>query len=169
MSYHAKQSWLRFIFAVFLITLLIYVLLFYQLRKYKRLPKKSDIEGTQILIVSDKEFRKDLSVEQSILQKATNFIIQNRSEACSSEKVASYLGVSLRKFQSITRKELKCTPTNFIYLVKLKQAAQYLKNKEGNVSETAYEYGFSDPSYFSKMFKNHFGVSPSMYIDNEEL
>lgn len=33
-----------------------------------------------------------------------------------------------------------------------------------NVSETAYKTGFSDPNYFSKVFKKTFGKSPSDYI-----
>lgn len=36
-----------------------------------------------------------------------------------------------------------------------------------NVSETAYRTGFADPSYFSKTFKKHIGVSPTEYASNQ--
>jgi len=58
---------------------------------------------------------------------------------------------------------MNCTPTNFIWIVKLKLAAKFLINKQGNVSEAAYEFGFSNPSHFSRMFKKHFGVSPKEF------
>jgi AraC-like DNA-binding protein len=39
--------------------------------------------------------------------------------------------------------------------------------KEGNnVSETAYRTGFSDPNYFSKVFRKTYGMSPSDYISS---
>jgi len=70
--------------------------------------------------------------------------------------------------QRITKEEIDTTPTNFIYLVKLNLAAEYLKNHLGNVSETAYEFGFSDPGYFSKLFKKHFGISPLDYQEKND-
>jgi histidinol phosphatase-like enzyme len=79
-------------------------------------------------------------------------------------ELAKNLGLSLRTFQRITREELHVTPTNYIYIVKLNLAADFLKAKAGNVTEAAYRFGFSDPSYFSRQFKKHFGVSPTEYI-----
>jgi AraC-like DNA-binding protein len=49
-------------------------------------------------------------------------------------------------------------------MVKLNLAAEFLKNKKGNVSETAYEFGFSDPGYFSKLFNRHFRITPNDFL-----
>lgn len=43
------------------------------------------------------------------------------------------------------------------------KACELLK-KGYNVSETAYRAGFSDPNYFSKVFRKTFGMSPSDFI-----
>jgi AraC-like DNA-binding protein len=48
----------------------------------------------------------------------------------------------------------------------MKIAAEMLKEKNKTISEVAYDSGFSDPAYFSKTFKNYFGVTPTEYINN---
>lgn len=56
------------------------------------------------------------------------------------------------------------TPNDFIINVKLKKAAQWLiNNPEYNISDITYMLGFSSPKYFSKCFKEQFGISPSGY------
>jgi len=45
----------------------------------------------------------------------------------------------------------------------LKRAAVLLKEKYGNVSEVALEVGFTNPSYFSRMFKKTFSISPAEF------
>ena len=56
------------------------------------------------------------------------------------------------------------TPNDFIINVKLKRAAHWLTNNpEYNISDITYMLGFSSPKYFSKCFKEQFGISPSVY------
>ncbi len=57
------------------------------------------------------------------------------------------------------------TPNEFILSIRLKNAANLLTTQsELNVSEIAYAVGFSTPRYFSRCFREHFGVSPSKYL-----
>lgn len=61
------------------------------------------------------------------------------------------------------------TPNDFILNVRLKKAATWLNNNpEYNISDITYMLGFSSPKYFSKCFKEQFGVSPSVYRKGEE-
>ena len=53
--------------------------------------------------------------------------------------------------------------TQFIRMIKLKRAAQFLDNTDYSISEIVYEVGFTNPSYFTKRFKQQFGVSPKDY------
>ena len=55
------------------------------------------------------------------------------------------------------------TPREFIESIKMKHAAQLLKNGNMRISEVAYELGFNDPKYFTLRFKKQFGQSPSEY------
>ncbi|MDB4591088.1 helix-turn-helix domain-containing protein [Flavobacteriaceae bacterium] len=54
--------------------------------------------------------------------------------------------------------------SNFIKDYRLNQSFQILKNEVGlNIAEVAYKVGFHDPKYFSKQFKNKFGINPSEF------
>lgn len=55
------------------------------------------------------------------------------------------------------------TPKEYLRVVRMKKAAELLLNADVNVSEAAYAVGMSDPYYFSKCFKQQFGMSPSAY------
>ena len=51
----------------------------------------------------------------------------------------------------------------FIRSIRLKRAAQMLKNKTGSVSEIAFQTGFENLSYFTKRFKELFKTTPKDY------
>lgn len=81
----------------------------------------------------------------------------------SPDSLASALMVSKptmnRKIKALTGK----TPMEWVTEYRLNKALQLLQdhNDGKNISEIAYEVGFSDPSYFSKKFKDQFGILPS--------
>jgi AraC-like DNA-binding protein len=64
-----------------------------------------------------------------------------------------------RKLDALTNQ----SPVEFIRTLRLKRAAVMLKEQHGNVSEVALEVGFSNPSYFAKMFKKAFSLTPSEF------
>ena len=53
------------------------------------------------------------------------------------------------------------SPVDIIRLSRLNKAKALLATSGKTVSEIAYEVGFSAPSYFTKCFKDEFGISPS--------
>lgn len=53
--------------------------------------------------------------------------------------------------------------THFMNAVRISSAQDLLKENESTIAEIAYQTGFNDPSYFSKTFLKHTGLSPSKY------
>jgi len=51
----------------------------------------------------------------------------------------------------------------FVRSIRLQKAKYLLETTEFNISELAYNVGFKDPSYFSKLFSKTYGVPPSKY------
>ena len=77
------------------------------------------------------------------------------------ETLADLMGVSrvqlYRKVKTLTGR----TPVDIIRLSRLNRSKVLLETTNKNVSEIAYEVGFTAPSYFTKCFKDEFGISPS--------
>ncbi|MEZ4777388.1 MAG: two-component regulator propeller domain-containing protein [Bacteroidia bacterium] len=62
-----------------------------------------------------------------------------------------------RKINALTGE----SPIRYIQKIRLKKAKELLLTSELNVSEIAYEVGFSDPNYFARAFSKEFGIPPS--------
>ncbi len=62
-----------------------------------------------------------------------------------------------RKIKALTDK----SPVPFIRSVRLYKGKELLQSTEMNVSEVAYEVGFTDPAYFSRVFSKEFNISPN--------
>jgi AraC-like DNA-binding protein len=102
---------------------------------------------------------------QKLLKKALDIVEKNISDPLFGvEKMAEEMGMSRanlhRKLKTITG----FAPSDFIRSVRLKRAADLLRNQTDSVAQIGFTVGFEDQSYFSKSFKKQFGVSPSEYF-----
>ena len=58
------------------------------------------------------------------------------------------------------------SPNKLIVNIRMKMAADMLRENQYTISEIAYQTGFSDPSYFSRVFKSVFQITPKEYQKN---
>lgn len=108
------------------------------------------------------------SLDEKLIEKAIKYVEDNISRSdLSVEELSRALGMSrvhlYKKLLQITGK----SPIEFIRVIRLKRAAQLLRESQLHVSEVAYEVGFNNPKYFSRHFKDEFGVLPSAYQEKE--
>jgi AraC-like DNA-binding protein len=69
-----------------------------------------------------------------------------------------------RKLKALTDQSV----SDFVRTARLKLAANLISGNKLTIKEAAYTVGFRDPKYFSKCFKQQFGVKPSEYHQEEE-
>ena len=106
------------------------------------------------------------SIDEQFIEKVCALIQKNiDNPEYSVEKLSADVGmertVLYRKLNAIAGQ----TPSDFIRSIRLKHAAQLL-NKGYQVGEVADMVGFNTPKYFTKYFKQAFGVTPSQYKTN---
>ena len=100
--------------------------------------------------------------EDSFLIKFREYIEKNLSDSdLSVETIGAELGLSrvqlYRKIKALTGQ----SPVELLRTARLQKGRKLLQTADKTVSEVAYEVGFTAPSYFTKCFKDEFGISPS--------
>ena len=73
------------------------------------------------------------------------------------------VGLSRMQLHRKLKSLVNMSTAHYIREYKLSKAVELLRFEDMNISEVCYACGFSDPSHFSKIFKERFGVSPSSY------
>ena len=107
--------------------------------------------------------------DQHLLQKAIEAIEKHMDDAeFDVNGLAKEIGVSrpvlYRKLPAITDN----TPNEFIRIIRLKRAAQILAKVDLSISDVCHRTGFKTPKYFSKCFRDFFGVLPSEFAKREK-
>jgi signal transduction histidine kinase/DNA-binding response OmpR family regulator len=105
------------------------------------------------------------SADEVFLETVSSVVEENlRDGGFTIDRLADEVGLSRRQLERKLRSLTRLTPHGYVRMMRLKRAAQLLEKRVGNVSEVAYRVGFSDPNYFSRLFRQTFGSTPSDYI-----
>ncbi|MEO6979138.1 MAG: response regulator transcription factor [Mucilaginibacter sp.] len=104
-------------------------------------------------------------IDEPFLKKVYGAIEQNiGNSAFDANDFAKAIGMSraqiYRRIKVVTGYSVK----EFIRITRLQKATTLILSGKQNISEIAYEVGFSSVPYFSSSFSRHFKVSPSKYI-----
>ena len=108
------------------------------------------------------------SVDQQLVDNATAYVennisngeitVETMSEALNMSRVHLY-----KRLTAITGQ----TPSEFIRDIRLRHAERLLRLSQLTVSEVSYKVGINNPRYFSKYFKDKYGMLPSQYKSHE--
>jgi len=104
------------------------------------------------------------SIDKTFINKFHKLVEENLNDSeLNVDDIGKMIGLSriqlYRKIKSLTN----YAPNELVRIIRLKVAANLLLTTEKNVSEIAYEVGFTSPSYFTKCFRDYFNESPSDY------
>jgi len=70
------------------------------------------------------------------------------------------IGLCRSQIHNKIKVETGLSTSIFIRNIRLKKASIFLRNSDLNISEIAYQVGFKDSNYFSKLYKIKYGLSP---------
>ena len=118
------------------------------------------------LIAASLSARGQKPPHSEVVQKLENDILENYPDCGYDLNLfLNALPFSAGYVKKVFKKETGLTPLQYLTDKRLENAASNLamSGGKGNISEIAYQCGFSEPLYFSRLFKRKYGVSPRSY------
>jgi len=109
-----------------------------------------------------------LSMDDAFLRRVWEMVEQNMSDVdFNVEQLASALSMTRSNLHRKIRALTGQSPSQFTRSIRLKRAAEMLAQRSGTVSEIAFDVGFSSSAYFSRCFKEQYGMPPNKYRGTE--
>lgn len=79
------------------------------------------------------------------------------------DQYAQAINLSRSRFCHLFKQTMGCSPHTYILDLRLEHAAEFLLSTDDPISQISYAVGFTDPFYFSRLFKKKFGISPKNF------
>lgn len=95
--------------------------------------------------------------------RAMEFFESHLAERISAGDAARAAGVSVRNLNHLFRSQLRLAPMTVLLNYRLDRACHLLRNSEQSIEQVAESAGFPNRYYFSRMLKQHRGISPAAY------
>ena len=83
------------------------------------------------------------------------------------EEIANRLNIDRRYFYTLFKRKVGTSPKQYLLDYRMNIAASLIKDQNTSVSIAGFSVGYTDIFTFSKMFKKHFGISPTQYAKQQ--
>lgn len=103
---------------------------------------------------------------ESVVSKAKAYIDQNFSKDLSLDDVSRSVNISPYYFSKLFKEEAGENFIEYLTKVRIAHAKELLRDPALSIKEICILSGYSDPNYFSRIFKKQEGVTPSEYRDS---
>ncbi|MCA6067564.1 AraC family transcriptional regulator [Chryseobacterium sp. RG1] len=107
---------------------------------------------------------KNIAKNKSRIGFVVDYIKKNIHQKLSIDSIAKMAYVSKSNFFKMFKDELGTSPNDFILQERINRAKELLAS-QNSIKETAYQTGFSDTNYFTRVFKQLVGITPKNYQD----
>jgi len=110
------------------------------------------------------QFRKIKEITPySKIDQSIHFMNNNINNKLTLRDLASQSKLSVSQYCSLFKKKTSRTPLNYFAHLKIRQASHLLDYSDLKINEIAFQLGFEDPFYFSRLFSKIMGKSPKKY------
>ena len=106
-------------------------------------------------------FRQMLQLRHPVKTDIHRVVEENYTSPISLEELAYLSGRSLSSFKRDFQSIYGETPAKWIREKRLSKARQVLQASQMSIADVAYSLGFENPTHFSRIFKQQYGISPS--------
>ena len=100
------------------------------------------------------------------VRRALDYITLHLNSHLLVEDIAAFAGISAKYLSALFKKEIEMTIADYIEHRRMEEASAMLLYSDFSYAEIADTLSYSSQSYFSKIFKRHFGLTPMQYRKN---
>lgn len=97
------------------------------------------------------------------ITKIIHYIDENLFEILDLEFLADKCNLSVSRFKHLFKEETGIPPSEYIIRKKIEKAQEMMEDSKFSIKDIAYDLGFSSPAYFSTVFKQYNGYSPTFH------
>ena len=112
-------------------------------------------------ITAPKTHLRDINMQ--LQQRMAEYIYANYSEPISLDDIAASGNISRSQCSRLFKQYTSLSPINFLNLHRLEMGRDQLRSTTFSIAEIAQNCGFSDQSYFSRMFVKQYNITPIAY------
>lgn len=115
-------------------------------------------------LIGERELKAE-SVQPDVIMRIKKYIDDNfADEDLSIEKISEIFSYNPKYVSSAFKRKVRVPFTNYITTLRVQKACTLMEQRFTSIKDIAYQCGYSDPLYFSKVFKLRMGLSPKEYI-----
>ncbi|HMR18443.1 MAG TPA: AraC family transcriptional regulator [Sphingobacterium sp.] len=111
-------------------------------------------------------FKEKNEGEGDVVEQAIYFLKANIDSRVGLPEIASSVHLSVSHLSKLFKSRTGYSPVAYLNHLKIQRACYLLQFSNKRISLISYELGFEDQYYFSRLFKEHMGVSPLHYRKN---
>ena len=108
------------------------------------------------------------SAAATMLNRFREYVEEHIMENISLDEIAQHLGYSKSKLYRELKDVTEYSPIDLVNLVRLHKAVDLMTREQQNITEAAFNTGFSSPSYFSRTFLKYYYMRPKDYIKGKQ-
>ena len=125
--------------------------------------EREDAEKAKTLHESDFAFMAS-QINDKVTAKILKYVTENMSNPdLKIDDIAEAMGMSRSVLYAKIKQSVSMTPIDFVRHIRIMRASELLQQTDDTLASISFEVGFSDPKYFSKVFKKEMGIVPSEY------
>ncbi len=106
----------------------------------------------------------NITIKDKTTEKIVRFITENMGNPdLKIDDIAQAMGMSRSVLYGKIKNAVGMTPIDFVRHIRIMRATELLRQTDDTLANIAFTVGFSDPKYFSKVFKKEMGIIPSEF------
>jgi signal transduction histidine kinase/DNA-binding response OmpR family regulator len=110
------------------------------------------------------EYKEVKGNDEQLMERVMHSVNAHLSDsAFNVEALTQDVGISRAQLHRKMKELTGISTSDFIRNLRLERAAQLIRENKINVTQVAYDVGFSNQSHFSTVFRRHFGMTPTEY------